>query len=769
MRRVQILILMVVAAVAVNAATFTGKVVDEKGQPFPFANVVILNSVDSAYIAGSVTDDAGAFSISCTQSSVIVKVSCVGYETQHLHASAGDLGTIQLQSTATILGEVLVKGVRPAYKLTGEGLKTDVEGTLLSKVGTATDVLENLPGVQRKGDDHIEVFGKGEPVVYVNGRLLRDKNELGRIKSDDIQSVELITNPGVKYKADVESVILIKTKRPQGEGFSFDTRATAAISNHPDYTLGLNWNYRHKGLDVFGSMRHYDGRSINQETVTLDVEADKSWRITELLDSRFRYSTLDASLGLNYIFNDRHAAGFRYDTKALLLDRSTCEATADVMADGAISDHIVNNIYQKETSNMPHTLNVYYNGKIGNTSVDFNTDYVFFKNRTAFANDESSHEQQGRTVTATSMTRNELIASKLVLSWPLLGGNLQVGGEYDHTRRNDEYANPEQVVPSSLTEQRERNYILFAEYAHPLPFGQLHLGLRNENVTTDYYDAGVRIDEQSRNYHHFFPIMGLNAVAGEVQLMLNYDMKIQRPNYSMLSGNTIYLNHFTWTRGNPRLQPSIANSLSLTAMWKWMALMLDYKHTRDAIVHAGESVEGSVETTIVTHSNVDHANLLQAMLSLTPTFGIYQPRLTLAMQKDWVKIPSPVGFISPEKPAFMVQMNNNLRLHPTIIAQANLSFTSCGDNENITLNKPQWQLYLSLTKTFLGDALSVKVAGHNLLNTQQDYTMRYGLRTIRDAQYVDSRKLEVTVRYKFNAAKSKYRGTGAGQEEKNRL
>lgn len=768
MRRIQFIILSLAVAITATAATFSGKVVDELSQPFAFANVVLLNPADSAFVAGTMTDDAGAFSLSAQQSSAIVKISYIGYETTYVNATAGDLGAIQLLPEATMLGEVVVKGARPTYKLTTEGIKTDVDGTLLSKVGTATEVLGNLPGVQKKGTS-VEVFGKGTPLIYINGRQMRNDSELAQLSSDNIQSVELITNPGAKYKADVESVILIKTKRPQGDGFSFYTQASFWASKYPDLALGLNWNYRHKGLDVFGSVWYNDDRMKSDENVTFDVKAGKQWHIEDFAHSSRHANSLYASWGVNYIFNDRHAIGARYETKAHFLNRTKGWVVADVTADGAFYDHLDNDLLMKKTSNMPHTLNVYYNGRVGKTSIDFNTDYVFFKERTNSFNNEVSQEQQSRTVTSQSVQRNQLWASKLVLSWQLWGGNLQVGGEYDNTRRNDDYVNPENIVPTTFTEQRERNYILFTEYSHPLPFGQLRLGLRNENVNSDYYDNGKRIDEQSRTYHHFFPSVGLTARAGKVQLMLNYGMKIMRPYYFMLSGNTTYANRFTWYRGNPMLRPSVVNSLSVMAMWRWMSVMLDYKRTKDVIVNTGEAAPGSEETTIITRANVDHADAFRAMVSLSPRFGIYQPRLTMGLLKDWVKIPSPAGFISPEHPIFLVQWNNNFQILPTLTAQADLAFTSCGDKENVNINKATWQLYLSVTKTFLNDRLSVQVAGHNLLGAYEDLNINYGLRSMRYITKTDSRQLEVTVRYKFNATQSKYKGTGAGQEERSRL
>lgn len=762
------LMMTLLAALTAAADTFTGRVVDEAQTPVPFANVVLLNARDSAFVAGTMTDDNGLFALTGDAMKPIIKISYLGYKTLVLDVTGSDLGTIALEPEATMLGEVVVKGQRPAFKLTTDGLKTEVENTLLSKVGTAKAVLENLPGVQRKKDG-IEVFGKGTPLIYINGRKLQSQTELDQISSEDIQSVELITSPGAKYDATVESVILIKTKRPQGEGFSFNTQASYYAAERPDLDLGTNWNYRHKGLDVFGSVWYNDGRSKQDDDVILDVKADTLWHMDELMDIKSHYNSLYTSIGTNYIFNDNHSAGFRYDTKAYFLDRTSGTFTADVIANGQFYDHLDNSIYESTKHNMPHTLNAYYNGKMGKTSIDFNTDYVFFKNRETHYNDEVSQEQQSRMVTSNSVVRNQLCATKLVLSWNLWGGNLEVGTEFDHTRRNDEYINLEQIVPTSFTEQRENNYILFAEYALQLPFGQMKVGLRNENVTTNYYNQGVRIAEQSRSYHHLFPSVGFMAAVGPVQLIANYAAKIKRPYYHELSSSVTYANRFTWQSGNPMLKPSIRHEASLMAMYRWVTLMLNYKHTDDHIVNVGREVPGSESITWLYRENVDNEDAVMLMVTLSPRFGLYQPSLTMGMMKEWIKIPSPAGIISPERPIWIAQFNNNFRLTPTLTASADFSFTSKGDQENISLTKARYRLDLSVTKSFLGDHLSVMVKGHNLLNSQDQVRLNYGARTLWQNSRNDSREVEFTVRYKFNAAQSKYKGTGAGASEKERL
>lgn len=82
-----------------------------------------------------------------------------------------------------------------------------------------------------------------------------------------------------------------------------------------------------------------------------------------------------------------------------------------------------------------------------------------------------------------SYIRNKLLASKLVLSYPLFGGNLSVGGEYTDTRRNDEYRNPEKYVESTISRVEEDGLSGFAEYSRQFPIGNLSLGVRYEHVT----------------------------------------------------------------------------------------------------------------------------------------------------------------------------------------------------------------------------------------------------------------------------------------------
>ena len=186
-------------------------------------------------------------------------------------------------------------------------------------------------------------------------------------------------------------------------------------------------------------------------------------------------------------------------------------------------------------------------------------------------------------------------------------------------------------------------------------------------------------------------------------------------------------------------------------------------------MNVAETVPGSEETTIITCANVRHSDGLRVMLTLSPRFGLYQPSLTVGVIKDWIKIPSPVGDLCPKNPIGLIQSDNNFQLSPTLTASANLQIVTKGDQQNMTLTRAGYVADISVTKTFFNNRLSVKLGGRNLFDSQQHINIRYGLRTLYQENHRDSRKLELVIRYNFNATNSKYKGTGAGQDEKSRF
>ena len=186
----------------------TGTIIDEQGRPVAYANVAILNPADSTLLSGGVSNESGYFVIPYEQPSVLVRISYVGYKTLYKLCKESEVGTVQMQSDNYTLNGVVVQGDRPKVVLQGNSLMMNVEGTVMERMGTAEDVLTRVPMIAKRGEG-FEILGKGAPLIYLNNRKLNDLQELKNVQSDNIKNVEVIQNPGARYDASVNAVIIM--------------------------------------------------------------------------------------------------------------------------------------------------------------------------------------------------------------------------------------------------------------------------------------------------------------------------------------------------------------------------------------------------------------------------------------------------------------------------------------------------------------------------------------------------------------------------------
>ncbi len=748
--------------------TVTGRVTDEQNLPLPFANVVLLSLPDSAFVSGVVSGEDGTFSLANPKGAELLRVSSVGYAPIYKRCKAGDVGTLQMRPDAQVLGEVVVKADLPVTRLKDDALETHVQGTVLSKAGTAEDVLARIPGLQRK-QDGFEVLGKGAPLIYINGRKMRDASELDQLSSEDIRSVEVVQNPGARYDATVSAVVRIRTVKRQGEGFGISLRSTYDQSQNADFVEQADVNYRHNSLDVFGMIRFDKTADFSDDQMRQITYADTLWtqNIYQRADEETR--RLSGRIGFNYDFNDRHSVGMRYDVSKTLREPSDAIFDSEVQVDGVPYD-VLNSVYSSEIEARPtHQLNAYYAGQLGKGQLEWDADYYASHTTDNSLTQEDSQDHDDRTVTAINEVNNQLAATKASFTHPLWGGSFSVGGEYTYTDRHDDYINPEGYVRTSYSRIREQNLAGFVQYNHSLPFGQATAGVRYEHVDFDYYESGEYIPGQSRTYDNVFPNVSLSGQVGKVQFQLGYAAKTQRPSYSQLRSNVTYANRFTWQTGNPLLKPGITHDVTLSGVWRFFQAMISYKVMRDRILYWGEQVEGQSSVTLINYVNHDRLPQLSAMLSASPTIGLWSPNFMLYLQKQWLTLNAAGQRHTFGNPIFIGHWNNTFSLPAGFLFTVDFVYQSRGDAQNITLFRSVSQLGVSLRKSFLNNALSVELRGKDLLWSKQASRLYIANTQLDDLGQYDTRSFNLTVRYRFNVAKSKYRGTGAGQEAKSRF
>ena len=787
MRRMRMAALMAALMMTMMSSATTldvsGKVIDENGDPMPYVNVVLLSLPDSAFVQGNVTDEQGMFRIVTDKSDGLLKLSCMGYETQYVKIHEADGMTFQMAVDSRMLNEVVVKGTLPRTHVKGDAMRTTVEGTILEKAGTVSDMLSKVPSLEAERDGAVKVLGRGDAEVYINGRRVLDAKELSRLRSDQIQYVEVVQNPGARYAASTKAVVRIQLKKAQGEGFSFQDNAGGVYQYGTTITNNLDVNYRTGGLDITGSFwagRYGHSKSLQENDLMYFVGPDQ-YAGHSTQESKGVWKGWSPQLQVNYMLNENHSFGafYKYDRHPSYDFRSqfkTDNYENSVFTERSESDIRQDNRFRK------HIFNAYYNGKISQMSIDFNIDGLFDRTEEPGSTTETTVPTDGSSVTrsieSNTKSSNNFWASKLVLGYPLWNGTLSLGGEYSHNHRTDAYsftASESVPVKSTDTEINESSAAAFAEYGRA--FGKVfaQVGLRYEHLSNDYYNFGVRQDETCRNYGDWFPTAVISAPVGKVQLSLSYRRDIQRPNYSNLTSSTIYINRYTYQSGNPYLKPTYTHSLVLNGAYKWMNLSVNYARTKNTETLSTEPYPGSDDPLISLIRPIntkEQYNRLTIVPSLRPVIGCWHPIWSLYAIFQNYKTPCADGStITLSRPYLSLAWQNDIELPHSYRLNISAQWSSKGDYDNFRVTKTRLNTSVGVQRDFnlhrLG-TLTADIRCGDLFNTSKTSATVYGIREITSFNPA-RRTFTLDLTWKFNEARSKYRGSGAGEKQKARM
>ena len=755
------------------AQDIKGKIVDEKGEPLAFANVVLLNRQDSAFVKGVVSGEDGHFAIDSACNNEIIKVTSVGYKTAWKDCTGENAGVIKMVADSKVLGEVVVKSLLPKTILKNGGMTTTVAGSVLEKAGTMEHLLDRIPNVSAQ-NGNIKVFGRGEPIIYINGRQMRDRSELDRLSSDNIKSVEVIANPGARYAASTKAVIRITTKKIQGDGFGFDATTEGSYDekkNTGGYAR-LNLYYRRNGLELGAYAYSSKQSSPDEKDLQQMTYLDKTLNQQDRTRWKNKTETFSSRLNASYQFDDNNSLGASISFLRNPKLQTDGKTEGSVLRDEVLTE-TTTYISSEFGQNSNWSSNVYYVGKVGKLGIDFNTDWFWSKGNNKNNIDEHyqevNSEIQNQLVSSTTSKYNRLIASKMVLSYPLLGGDLSVGGEYSFTNRNTNYA----IIPNTLADNvidRIKEGMASAFVTYNRDFGKLNMeaGLRYENVDFKYYDDGKYMAEQSKTYGEWFPSLSLSMPIGNVQMQLSYAADINRPNYWVLRSGVQYSNHYTYETGNPFLVSEISRNISYDLAYKWLTFNLTYEHVSDPIYQTVEMYKDNAAIGLMRMINGKSYNNVTSTLNLQPTFGIWHPMLSAMVEKQWFELETRDGRYL-NKPVAMFRFNNTFDTKWAMFSVM-MTYITKGYEENHYIYKPMFNTDLSIYKGFMKDCLTLQLYVSDVFGTNDSHIIgKYGKLKETVFDEFSTSKISLTVRYKFNTTRSKYKGTGAGDSQKNRM
>lgn len=767
LRFIFIFIVCTMSAFGVFSQT-TGRVLDSKTkETLSYVQVVAL-SADSTVTETTLTNDSGRFTLSGTPA--IVSISSFGYSDKILTTDGrNNLGDIFLEATSIELKEVVATHEAPTTRIQGNSLITKVEGTTLATLNDALQVLGWIPMVSQI-NGAVSVFGRGTPLIYINGRKLYDMSELNQLEASDIKDVRVITNPGAQYGSTVKSVIIIRTKKRKGDGWGLAIRGTERLSDYVNSTGIFNVFYRNGGFDVIvRGMAQQEKQKFNSDNVTETYLPSKT--LTEKTDHAAvnTFTKLSGNISLNYQFNENHSIGAYYSYIAY---------KNHIKSGGVFDISIDNSEYESLTTNGLKTIdfyptqetNLYYNGTIDHVTLDFNMNYYGSKpNLNDKISEISSIPENNRTVSSYSNSINNMVAQKFTATYRINRSELEVGEEFTNSHSKSNYLNYENILPDNVFKVKEKNIAPYVQFSQGIGKNfSVYGGLRYEHVVFDYYNNGVYSDA-SRTYDNFFPSGGASFGKDNFSASFSYSHKTSRPSFGQINSSVRYVNKYEYQQGNPLLKPSQTESFNLMAIYKDFYMNLTLQNQRDAMMWVEEPYKDSEDIYLYTCKNISFIRYFSAMLGYNGNLcDKLRLQLSTGMNKQWFTrdfCGEPMSF---NKPTFTVNCLLTIKLPYGINFMPMYTFNSRGFSDNFYTYGYN-HLGFIINKSF-DKGWRVSIEATDLLNDLKQSGISYdSWRMSKSKELMNARRVEISVQYNLNPKKGRYKGKNAGKDARNRI
>ncbi len=743
----------------------SGVVCDAEGQtPLPYANIAYYALPDTAFVKGGKTSEDGSFSLEGVSLPGILKISYLGYKGASVPVeSAGSLGRIALRAEVQELKGVTVTADMINYN--ARGFTANIVNTPLSKAGMLNDVLRQLPFLSEDGG-RISIFGKGEPLYYVDNRRVRNAGELKQLTSSGISKIEVVMNPGAEYPANTEAVIRISTIRKPGEGWSGTMIGQLGFKRRVSYRDYAHLNYRKNDLDIFGDLS-YD--RPQEKGYYNSILSYGNRTVGSYSAGKSGYDQWLGGLGFNYILPRNRRIGAKYTYMLHPVQTMGCFST-DMVA----TAEQVQTTRQRwsDASGMRqnyHQLDAYYRHEMPGRKF-LQADFSFTHFNGLYGTDHDFDVSQGAPsrLTEDNHFNSWLYAGKVVYGFLLWKSDTQVGAEVSHTkigRENTVGGNMQTEMGSSAYSTGQNSYAAFIDCFFKLKDFSFNAGLRLEHVNLNYYGENGYDAEASSDYTRLYPTLTMGYRKGWFNTSLSYAYSVTQPSYSQLSNGTAFVSSYVYRVGNPTLKGSFIHKLTYLASWDRLRLIATYRNIRNRIISVYEPSQTADSVLLLRMVNLRGYQSLAVGVSYDCNIGRWKPSWELNYSQQFLSYDG----IDYHKPLFSLKWKNMLTLPKDFTLFLNLSCSTMS-GDNLYVRHQQSLADFNLSKSFCKGHWQVTLSGTDLFNTSSDKT-RMRLREVSELGFGNNgtRGLMFRVAYNFNTVRSNYRGSGAGGEEKSRL
>ncbi|SIQ56124.1 Outer membrane receptor proteins, mostly Fe transport [Chryseobacterium sp. RU37D] len=598
-------------AFAQEKVGISGSVVNKNNQPIPYASVTFSNKANKLYSDAALTDEKGQYKVDLVPGDYDISFEAIDYKKSVLSkqiTAAGNIGAFSIasESTATNAKTTEIQGVTitaqstKPYKVELDKRTYDPSQDIISKGGNLQDVLQNVPSVEVDTDGTVSMRGSSNVKFLINGKpsallgISEGSNALQSIPADQIERIEVITNPSSKFEASGTSGILnIILKKSKKVGFNGSVVGT--LGYQPRTMLNANLSWRKNKFTWFLN----GGGGYNESTNTSrnsNMNYDRNQPF-QLLKSDQENKTK------NYFKNYNATGGLVFD----LDDNNSFNASGTVRTFNGEADGTINYFYQYNAPfTNPHTLrtsdgnnnNLAFQGDFGwdhkfdnkgqNLSVSLSLQRNRSRNYTDIFQEDNftiirdtnnqitdiTHDMQYELSNNSQYSLSKTLIGKIDYELPI-GENSKLEAGYRIDRNTNFYDNTANQADNlnapfytlnkftNITNYDELFNAFYLQFRSKIGKFGYQLGLRDEisNVKVDYRNLEGTTINNNKNYNNLFPSVYLSYDLGkDNQFLLNYSRRIDRPRswflipyFSITDNQNLFL-------GNVDLNPSYVDS-----------------------------------------------------------------------------------------------------------------------------------------------------------------------------------------------------------------
>jgi outer membrane receptor protein involved in Fe transport len=560
-------------------------------KPVEFVSISLFKANDNVSITGTMSDAEGKFFINqIPDGKYYVLANRIGYadvksgtftiNSDHMKI---DLGKLVMLVSAIPTGDITVTAEKPVSSNSIDRKVYNIDQDIMSKAGTASDLLQNVPSVSVDIDGNVSLRGSENVLILINGRSspLMGKTRaavLQQMPANSIERIEVITNPSAKYKPEGTSgIINIVLKKNTTAGLNGSVSLNAGLDSR--YNGSVNLNYNPGRFNLFGSLgyrkdsRH---RSSDSFRSSYDQNRQISSYLSENDKSHARPLSDIASLGVDYNPNENNHMGisgdyFYRDVKQLATTRdiyqgSDLAITSDFIRGRLGHEHEYENqataYYEHSFSKEDHKLHVEYviSDRPEKEDNHYNNTYSLPAPGLHY---ENSVNNQGERQDQISVDYSNPISEK---------STIEAGYQMELDKRDiDNYDDSSSTIGQAIVDSSKTNHFKFDQSIHALyatfghSFGKISIlgGLRYEYVQNKPFLVSNNLTIKN-SYSNLYPSIHLSyALDKNSELQLSYSKRTNRPDGEDLNPFPEYRDQYNVDAGNPRLRPEYIHSVEL--------------------------------------------------------------------------------------------------------------------------------------------------------------------------------------------------------------